>query len=79
MYTVYPKIFEGENFRGFRGFLSGLKNFNLENFGPSQAPLEKSCETSKILSRKFLFKGKITKILTLENFRLYGIALGKYQ
>ena len=38
----------------------GFENFNLENFGPSQAPLEKSCETSKILSRKFLFKEKIT-------------------
>ena len=41
--------------------LSGLEIFILENFGPSQTPLEKSCKTSKILSRKFVFKGKITE------------------
>ena len=38
--TVQPKIFEGENFQGFREFLSGLENFTLERFGPSEAPLK---------------------------------------
>ena len=27
MVIIYPKIFEGENFQGFQGFLPGLENF----------------------------------------------------
>ena len=30
--TVYGKTFEGENFRGFRGFLGNRKSFPLESF-----------------------------------------------
>ena len=45
----------------FEDFCLASKILPLENFGPSQAPLEKSFETSKILSQKFLFKGKITE------------------
>ena len=31
-YTVYGKTFEGENFRGFRGFLANRESFPLESF-----------------------------------------------
>ena len=30
--TVYGKTFEGENFRGFRGFLANHESFPLESF-----------------------------------------------
>ena len=30
--TVYGKTFEGENFRGFRGFLANRESFPLESF-----------------------------------------------
>jgi len=36
LYTIWPKIFEGENFREYRGFLPDLENFILKNFGPSR-------------------------------------------
>ena len=38
--TVQPKIFKGENVQEFRGFLTGLENFALENLGPSKSPLK---------------------------------------
>ena len=30
--TVYGKTFEGENFRGFRGFVANRESFPLESF-----------------------------------------------
>ena len=30
--TVYGKTFEGENFRGFHGFLANRESFPLESF-----------------------------------------------
>ena len=32
VYTVYGKTFEGENFRGFRGFVANRESFPLESF-----------------------------------------------
>ena len=43
----------------------GLENFNLENFGPSQAPLEKSCKPRKFYHENFFLK---EKSLNLEIF-----------
>ena len=59
----------------FEGFLSGLENFILENFGPSQAPLENLAKPRKFYHENFFLK---EKSLNLENFnprifRLYGM------
>ena len=62
-HTVWPKICEGK----FLKYFSCLENYLLEIFNFSWAPLE----TAKILSRKFVFNGKITQpriFLALKNF-----------
>ena len=64
-YSYHAGIPYSLKIQGFRGFLSGLENFILENFGPSQAPLEKSCKPRKFYHENFFLK---EKSLNLENF-----------
>ena len=74
--TVYPKIFEVEHFRGFRGSENGHEIFLPRNFKFITDARWGWKLDHEILSMKICFWaefGKTAKYFILENFRLYGM------
>ena len=69
--TVYGKTFEGENFRGFRGFLANRKSFPLESF-PLYSTQWHGPDAPRKFSSEWCVLCKTAKVFPLESFAVYG-------